>query len=73
MNLAIPTPTLQSWQIAGWIDQAYGVISCVKDFEGVIIGVSPGEITIDNDERVIIVKEIPTQRARLEDPWIVLE
>ena len=72
MNLAIPTPTLQSWQIAGWIEQGYTVISQVSGFEGMVVGVNPGQITIDDNVRVIIVKEIPTQKARLDDPFIIV-
>lgn len=73
MKLEIKTPVLQSWQVAGWIEQCYSVISRVKDYEGIVVNVRPGHIVIDTGEcKLIDVQNIPTQLAYFDGVDIIV-
>lgn len=74
MKIPIQTPEVQSWQIDGWMEQAYTVISRVKGYEGVVVNVRPGNITLNNVEecKLVVVRGIPTQNAYFDGENIIL-
>lgn len=72
MNLNIPTDTVQSWQIDGWIEQVYTVICRVEDYNGSVENVYPGHIIINTGDGIIDVPSIPTKVAKLDGGYIIL-
>lgn len=72
MNLNIPTDTVQSWQIDGWIEQGYTVICRVGDYDGFVENVYPGHIIINTGDGIIDVSSIPTKVAKLDGINIIL-
>lgn len=73
MKLTIPTPCLQSWQLDGWIEQGYSITSIVPYFEGEIVHVTPGSITICGGiGKLITVESIPTTDAYFDGDRIIV-
>lgn len=73
MKIPIPTLEVQSWQVDGWMEQAYIVMSFVEGYQGPIKAVSPGKITIAGQGGVdLVVESIPSTSVQLQDPYILI-